>query len=174
MNNIVNSINYPSCCEVISENEFYIKDVKNGKCEKTSILDYHLKISNFNNKTIVFLKIDKCVYDDGDSKKCDCVLADESIIYFVEIKEIEKFDDHFKKKNARSEAKKQLINTINLFKEKYSILDMKNVNAVIALQPKLEDNYINIITLKKQNVIDSFMESCGTPFIYEGNHIKFK
>ncbi len=178
MNDLINNINYPICCEIVEDVEFYIKDELNGQSIISNIDNYHLKVINKKKKKISFLKIDKCVFNDGDDDKCDCSIASKELIYFVEIKELELFNDskksHIKRNKKRNEAREQLSNTINKLKLIHTELDVKNVNAIIALQPKFEDNYIKIITSKVQNVIDSFVESCGCPNIYEGNLIEFK
>lgn len=178
MNIVINKINYPNCCEYVFEKEFFIKDTLSGQSVISNKDDYHLKIVNKKVQNISFLKIDKCVFNDGDGNKCDCSVANQELIYFVEIKELELFDDpqksHSKKSKKRIEAREQLSNTINSLKLVHKDLDLKKVYAIIALQPKLEDNYIKIITSKVQNVIDSFIESCGCPNIYEGNVIEFK
>ncbi len=177
MNNIINKLNYPYCCEIINEVEFYIKDELNGQSNISNQNDYHIKVLNKKQQQISFLKIDKCVFNDGDSEKCDCAIANIDIIYFLEIKELELFDNsqksHTKKSKKRNEARDQLSNSIKSLKLVHPNMDLKKVIAVIALQPKIEDNYIKIITSKVQNVIDSFTESCGCPNIYEGNLIEF-
>jgi hypothetical protein len=177
MNSIINKVNYPNCCAYIEDEIFFIKDEPNGESAISNKDDYHLKVLNRKKQKISFFKIDKCVFNDGDDNKCDCSLANEELIYFVEIKELEFFDDsqksHNKKSKKRIEAREQLSDTINNLKLVHTELDLKKVYAIIALQPKLEDNYIKIITSKVQNVIDSFIESCGCPNIYEGNVIEF-
>lgn len=178
MNNIINKINYNDCCSYIYEEAFYIKDSLGGQSVISNSDDYHVKVVNKNKQIISFLKIDKCVYNDGDSDKCDCVVANNEFIYFIEIKELELFDDsqksHSKRSKKRVEAREQLSNTIKKLKFQHDKMDLKKVYAIIALSPKLEDNYIKIISLKVQNVIDRFIESCGCPNIYEGNLIEFK
>lgn len=158
---------------MIVEDYFYIKDIKNKQCIISTETDFHLKILNRNNQNISFLKIDKCVFDDSDKEKCDCLVANEELIYFAEIKELENFDSHSKKSKKRKKAGDQLINTINNFKIIHPEIILKNVFAVIVLLPKLEDNYLKIISLKDQNVIDKFLEKCGCPNVFEGNQIEF-
>lgn len=174
MDNIINKINYNDCCEVTSDVNIYIKDINNSSCIISNEDDYHVHVINKKNKDISFLKIDKCVYNDGDDKKCDFAVADDDIAYFVEVKELENFDSHSKRNSKRKEAKRQLINTIKLFIDKYPEIDTLKISAVIALLPKLEEGYISVINIKTQTVIDEFIEKCGCPNIYEGNQIEFK
>jgi len=173
MNSIINPKSHSKCCEIITDDFIYIKDVKNSHCIISIENDYHLKILNPNNQNISFLKIDKCVFDDSDDEKCDCLVANKDLIYFAEIKELENFDSHVKKSKKRKKAGDQLINTINDFKVLHPEIILKNVIAVIVLLPKLEDNYLKIISLKDQNVIDKFLERCGCPNVFEGNQIEF-
>jgi hypothetical protein len=174
MNNFVNTDNFPECCENVNEEKIFIKDIVNSQAILSDENNYHFVVVNKQKKDISFLKIDKCVFNDGDGKKCDFALADENHIFFIEVKGLEKFDDHLKKKNKRSEAKKQLIETIKFFKHKYPALDLKQVFAIVALYPVLDDSYIKIVTLKEQLVIDKFIDECGCPNISEGNYLEFK
>jgi Holliday junction resolvase-like predicted endonuclease len=174
MNTIINKANFQECCDILNEDIFYIKDHLNGRSEISNDKDYHCIVINKKRFDISFLKIDKCVFNDGDDKKCDFALANDEYIYFVEVKGLEKFDDHSKKKNKRKEAKIQLIKTINFFKHNNPELDLKYIFAIIAIYPVLEDSYSKIITLKDQIVIDKFVEGCGCPNIFEGNRIEFK
>jgi len=173
MNSIINQNSYPNCCKVIVDEFIYIKDIKNKQCIISTENDYHLNILNPKNQNISFLKIDKCVFDDSDAEKCDCLVANEDFIYFAEIKELENFDSHTRKSKKRKKAGDQLINTINNFKILHPEILLKNVFAVIVLLPKLEDNYLKIISLKDQTVIDKFLEKCGCPNVFEGNQIEF-
>lgn len=174
MNPIINKTNFEKCCEVISDEVFYIKDILNGCSEIVDDEEYHVIVTNRKAKDISFLKIDKCVFNDGDGKKCDFALADDEEIYFVEVKGLERFDSHSKKNKKRAEAKTQLIKTINIFKHNNPKLDLKHTFAVIALYPVLENSYSKIITSKDQIVIDKFVEECGCPNVFEGNQIEFK
>ncbi len=177
MNSIFNPENYPICCDSINESLFFVKDNINCQSALSNKNDYHVKVVNKNQQNLSFLKIDKCVFNDNDSSKCDFLIANYNVNYFVEIKELKLFKDfesHTKRNKKRIEARKQLSNTINNLKLKHTNLDLKNVFAIIALQPELKDNYTKIITSKEQNVINSFIESCGCPNIYEGNVIEFK
>ena len=131
----------------------------------------HLKNYFLKFPSIHFLKIDKCVFDDGHGKRCDCAVFNENESYFVEIKELEDFRSS-KRNKKRSEAKKQLIASINDFKA-MGTLDLTQVTAVIALVPSLTERIPTLIKTKDQGVIDDFLTKCGCPNIFEGNHIEF-
>lgn len=175
----LNNIDLSKCCELITLPEFLIRDIKNSHCIISDESNFHLKVKNPDLKSINFLKIDKCFFNDSDKlRKCDCSLNTESEIYFIEIKELENAfeltnkQDHIKRKNIRKEAKKQLIVTINRFK-KLGLTDLKNTKAIISLVPRLNPNYTKLISIKEQSVIDDFMTKTGCPNIYEGNLIEF-
>lgn len=167
---------YSSCVEKVSDNIFYIKDLRNEPCTFSSSSDYHLIINNPRNENISFIKIDKCIFKDSDGKKCDCAVCSSEKLIFIEIKELENVvdlnqkKDHSKRKTIRKEAKKQLANTINEFK-KNGLNDLKNTFAVITLIPKLQDNYSKLIGIKDQNTIEEFMLKTGCPNLFEGNVI---
>lgn len=174
MNKFINKSNFGSCCEIINSLDIYIKDFSDGQSKLVNNGDFDFQIRNELRKELSFLKIDKCVYDDSDNEKCDCAIADENLIFFIEIKELEEFGNHLKKNKKRRKAKSQLINTIINFKNLFPDINLINVFPVIALKPKIEDGYVSLITTKDQNSIDEFIEKCGCPNIFEGNYIEFK
>lgn len=173
MNKYINTDNFTECCEIIKDENIFIKDIEGGQSRLVTSEDFDIHIKNSNNKNISFLKIDKCIYNDTDEEKCDCAVADEELIFFIEIKELENFDSHGKRNKKRKKAKSQLIATINNFKEMFPEIDLLNVHPIIALTPKLDTGYVSLITIKDQNTIDEFIEKCGCPNIFEGNYIEF-
>jgi hypothetical protein len=177
MNNLINPFIFPNCCTLHNDSILYVKDGNNSSCFLSNENDFHIKVTNNVEKLISFLKIDKCIFNDGDESKCDLSLADAEKIYFIEIKELETNDlydlKHTKRNKKRREAKEQLASTINEFKKTKGLKNLTKVNAVIALISKLDKNYSRIISTKDQGVIDDFMDLCGCPNIYEGNLIEF-
>lgn len=174
MNKYINKDNFKDCCHIIQDENIFIKDEVKGQSRLTTIEDFDFHIKNSKNKNISFLKIDKCVYNDSNEEKCDCAVADEDLIFFIEIKELGKFDNHIRKNKKRKKAKSQLIATINNFKVLFPEINLLKVHPIIALVPKLEAGYVSLISIKEQNVIDEFIEKCGCPNIFEGNYIEFK
>ena len=149
------------CSEKIRDNRFHVKDVFGATCEICTKSEAHVTINNEYAKEVTFLKIDKCVFGDGerDLKKCDCGIFTNNHAYFVEIKEIQS-EKHDARKKKRKEATKQLIQTINSFKL-LGLTDLKNTTAVIALIPTFDLNYRKIISAREQGVINEFMSKCG-------------
>lgn len=167
------------CTEKIDNSEIFIKDTKSSTSVLSTNQDYHFKIENTRKQAIKFIKIDKCVFNDGDKSKCDFAFANDEKIHFVEVKEIEGVDSlsskegHNKRKNKRKEAKYQLAETINEFKNKYQLKNLDKVYAIITLVPELDVEFLNLLSIKDQEVIENFVVSCGCPNIFEGNHIIF-
>lgn len=162
-----------NCLETMTVSPSFIKDKESGCCEQSTSNDWDVKVEFDLNESVQFLKIDKCVYGDGHGKRCDCVVYNEDKSYFVEIKELEDFGSHDKRKGKRKDAKKQLIATINDFKT-MGTMDLTKVTAVITLIPSLTERVPILIQTKDQEVIDDFLTKCGCPNIYEGNHIVFR
>lgn len=161
-----------NCLETTNQSLFFVKDVIGSGCEFSDESNAHVTIKNHSSKIASFLKIDKCIFDDSDGKKCDFSVSSDSTIYFVEIKGLEKFDDHLKRSKKRREARTQLANTINEFKKSFGLIDLKNTNAVVALIPNPINNYRKVVLPGAQVVIDQFDSDCGCSNIYEGNLIE--
>ncbi len=115
----------------INEEEFYIYDaddnqpiriVRNG--------DYQLKVFNSLSSDICVVKIDRCLLKDQDQKKCDCVLFDESKMYFVEIKS----SSPGTRKDKRNKAILQLGATIEYFETKGISLNSIESVAIICFK----------------------------------------
>lgn len=172
MNTVINIENYPDCCQMVSDAPFWVKDKKHETAVICDNTDYDVEVRHAENE-VAFLPIDGCVYPSGGSeKRCDFAVAGKNQTFFVEVKEIERFDDHKKKNAKRVEAKEQLSQTINFFKAEHIDLDLKKTVAFIALLPKLKDEPRGIIQTKQGANIDKFLEMCGCPNIYEGNLIE--
>jgi hypothetical protein len=160
------------CSEKVSDQLIYVKDFFGGTSEISDESEAHVIVNNSNSKEVTFLKIDKCVFGDGDRvKKSDFGLFTVNHSYFVEIKEIQS-DSHDSRKKKRKEATLQLIETINSFKQQFGLTDLKKTTAVIALIPTFESDYRKIISSREQGVINEFMTKCGCPNIKEGNYIE--
>ncbi len=172
MNAIINIENYPECCQLVTDSPFWVKDKKHEMAAICDNSDYDVEVRHTENE-VAFLPIDGCVYPSGGSeKRCDFAVAGSKHLYFVEVKELERFDVHKKKSAKRVEARAQLAETIKDFKVNHQELDLKKTIAYIALLPKLKDEPRAIIQTKQGANIDKFLEMCGCPNIYEGNLIE--
>lgn len=176
MIDIFNKINFGECISFHSDDELHIKDIDNGSCEISNKDDFDIIIKNPTKKNLSFLKIDKCVYTDGDRKgrKCDLSISDDLDVYFIEIKSIkeENFDKTLKTDDKKDDALDQLIQTINKFKIRFPSIKLRNVHAVIALKPKV-NIYSQPIQTAEQVRINELFTNSGTPNLYTGNKITF-
>jgi hypothetical protein len=175
MNAVINIENYPECCQLVADSPFWVKDKKHEMAVVCDNSDYDVEVRHTENE-VAFLPIDGCVYLSGGSeKRCDFAVAGSNNTYFIEIKELERFDLHKKKNAKKVEARKQLAATINDFKAKHQQnLNLKNTIAFIALLPKYREEPRDILKTKEITNIDKFFEMCGCPNIYEGEVIKIK
>ncbi|SFV58371.1 hypothetical protein MNB_SV-12-627 [hydrothermal vent metagenome] len=105
------------CLQFITKKVFEIFDHEEDK--KCYILEENgqFKVLNSNQKEIGFIAVDECLFDSSDGSRSDCIVFDDEVLCFIELK-------HCKNKNIsrnRQKAKSQLIATIEFFKEKIDI-----------------------------------------------------
>ncbi len=106
------------CIKTSSDSKFWISDrEENPTCKLISKLSDNcdFEVLNPQEEDINFLAIDKCIFDDSDSKKCDCAVFNDNSFAFIEIKSTAK------PRNMRKHRKKgleQLGATIETFKRK--------------------------------------------------------
>ena len=117
-----------SCLEIVKDKEFEIYDCpedydtyKKGRCYiKTN---GQFKVINRSKKEINFLAVDKCIFFDDDKfKKCDCIVFDDEVFCFIEIKEFNTTRKVGKRRREKREASlNQVKSTIEKFKENFEI-----------------------------------------------------
>jgi len=110
-------IDEKNCLQLITKEAFEIFDHEEDK--KCIILETNgqFKVSNPNQKEIGFIAVDECLFGSSDATRADCIIFDEEVFCFIELK-------HCKNKNIsrnRQKAKSQLMATIEFFKEKINI-----------------------------------------------------
>ena len=110
-------IDEKKCLQFITKEAFEIFDHEEDK--KCIILETNgqFKVSNLNQKEIGFIAVDECLFDSSDGTRADCIIFDEEVFCFIELK-------HCKNKNIsrnRQKAKSQLMATVEFFKEKINI-----------------------------------------------------
>jgi hypothetical protein len=123
------------CLEAISEGVFYIFDsaTEPQRCfiRKVDSDPIHFTVRNPQYREIYFLAIDKCIFQDGDSSRCDCAVFDDKEFNFIEISESKKLHRNEKRKKALS----QLGNTVDLFRASGIQLPV-DVNAIVCFVGK--------------------------------------
>ncbi len=167
-------------CHERHASSFYLNDANDSKCQaSTNKIGATCFIENSNSKEIDFLAIDACLIPETrDIKKCDAVVYDELIIWFIELKEVQWSKssslNRRKRKNARIKGVKQLASTILDFKNKGVNLDQIKVAGLISFPPFIDvDNPISIPTTSSQERVLEFASLCGYSDLFEGNHIVF-
>ncbi|RCR65658.1 hypothetical protein [Larkinella punicea] len=103
------------CLETISDQEFGIYDSETKRCYRQTDSDgiIHFTVENPAAKSIHFLAIDKCLFDDNDPiERCDFAVFDAKTFVFVEIKETSKAGQ---RASHNQKAKSQLKATISHF-----------------------------------------------------------
>lgn len=166
-------------CHIPFVSSFFINDFENGKCEVTACncnANSTCFIENKNKSQIDFVAIDECLIASNDLKKCDCVVTNDSSIWFIELKEVDWSTrsslNRQKKKNARRKAVKQIASTINDFKSKGIDLNNHLVVGLIAFPPFTNlKSPTSIPTTSSQSRILEFINLCGFDNLHEGNHI---
>jgi hypothetical protein len=109
-------------CNDTRTDSFKIKDIANFRCVIYNINDElehpYVTVINNNEKKIHFLALDNCILSHAvPTKRCDCILCDEMIVYFIEIKKA----GSSKKQNVeekKEESIEKLRRTIELFRQK--------------------------------------------------------
>lgn len=166
-------------CHKETKSSFYIKDDAPNKCLITnnpSIATCY--ILNSNSISVDFVCIDACLINTNAIQKCDLALITNSIVWFVELKEVifngnSKADRARKIRNSKK-AVRQLASTINDFKLKGIDLSNHVVAGLISFPPYInQTNPISVPSTANQSRINEFSRLCGYVELYEGNHITF-
>jgi len=84
----------PICLQELTQGEFHIHDPHpaqegSGPCQIVltgQIAKSDLHVRNRLLRSIQFLAIDQCIYDNSNPSKCDCALINGDKIYFIEFK----------------------------------------------------------------------------------------
>jgi len=105
------------CFQIINKEYFEILDDEEEK--KCCILEDkgQFKVVNRQKREIDFIAVDSCLFNSSDGSRSDCIVYDEEVFCFIELK-------HCKNKNIprnRQKAKKQLMATIEFFTNKMEI-----------------------------------------------------
>lgn len=103
-----------ACLEYRKDKDFEILDDRRCYIVETN---GQFQVINPIEKTIGFLAVDNCLFDSSQASRADCIIFDEKVICFIELK-------HCKKKNiskSRQKANKQLKAIIQWFQSHIQI-----------------------------------------------------
>jgi hypothetical protein len=115
----------------IKEKEFYVYDADDIQPVKIVYNgEYQLTVRNPSGAEICVVKTDRCLIKDANQKKCDCVLFDNSKVFFVEIKT----SSSGTRKDKRNKAILQLGATIEYFESQGVILSSIEAAAIICFK----------------------------------------
>lgn len=168
------SLDQNNCHKIINDDYFELLDCKDKECELVceNKSEYNFKVYNDKKIDINFVPIDKCIFTDGDGKKCDCLLYTDNELSFIEIKNPSNTDHGSKqRKNLKRIAVEQLENTIKEFKNIINLdsYSFKNIEAILSLSWKPSRP---LISCNKTNKRVEFYETYGVDLI-EGNEKRY-
>ena len=106
-------IDKKGCLKVVNNKFFEIIDNEVGKPSYIIEKNGQFKVINKEQKKIGFLAVDECLFASSDGSRSDCIVFDDDVLCFIELK-------HCKNKNIRQnrkKAKEQLKKTITFFTE---------------------------------------------------------
>ena len=132
-----------SCLQEHTHPEFHIHDphqIKEGSnpcyIVTTGLIGKaDLYVRNPEQRSVVFLAIDQCIYDNSHPSKCDCALISGDKIYFIEFKNSEnKLDSAVQKASTNpGECLKQLAASIRDFYDRNIIEPGQTVYAIASV-----------------------------------------
>ncbi|MBL7785115.1 MAG: hypothetical protein JNM36_04370 [Chitinophagales bacterium] len=160
-----------SCFEPITQERFGVKDTAGKVSVMVSFqsAESQFDVCNVCAQMTTFLKIDNCLFSDGDDSKCDFGLSSDVELILVELKIIEpkdgwqtRKDTHKQRKNKRKESYEQLANTLNIFATN-NILEQLlsqgiNIIAIASVFDHNEKQKIPATTSSSQDQIAFFTE----------------
>jgi hypothetical protein len=166
------------CLEEIKAAEFWVFDESETKrcyvkVEPTAD-EKHFQVLNPSTKSISFLAIDKCLFDDSikNQKRCDFAVFDDSVFCFVEIKVVKAKN----RKSERVEMYKQLKMTIRTFNDNQVSFANRKIEAVVCFpifDPILQESKIYpAFSSRSTDTTSEFLQDYNATLL-EGNSKTF-
>jgi hypothetical protein len=151
-----------NCFEKSKLEEFWIEDCKITK--KCSIIKENgeFKVKNNTDSHINFLAVDECTYNSNDSKRSDCIIFNDNIFCFIELK----ICSLNNAKANRKKAEKQLESSIKTFTSKLSKLNKLEAYVCLNCRDK-EDNLTRITKSSSPEKILYFENELNTSLYYK-------
>lgn len=147
--------------------KFYVFDPLPAVDAPSKIVDtnepYQLTVTNKNNTNILFVKTDKCLFE-NDIPKCDCILFNDEKLFLVEIKN----SSSGTRKDKRKDAIKQLGATVQRLIDNNIPIENYEAKAIVCF--KRENEYPIQASKNTQRAI--FLEKYKM-MLGEGNIIEF-
>jgi len=150
------------CIEILLDKEFAIYDDEEDKRCYLTEENGQFIVLNPREEKITFLSVDACLFDSSDGSRSDCIVYDEELFCFIELK-------NCKNKNIkanRSKAKKQLIATIDFFTKNLAL--EQKLEAYICISCSSDDaGFIMTPRADNMEAISEFDELYNTALFYK-------
>lgn len=103
-----------------------------GRCylrlPREEINEFDFIVRNTRARTFHFLAVDKCMFTDADGRRCDCIVFNDSVTLFIEMKE----NKTRARKEGRKSAIKQLCLSIEWFMAEGLLRELETVEVIVA------------------------------------------
>jgi hypothetical protein len=149
-----------NCYRKLAENSCFLEDIKDKITKFNKETEYwNLCLENKELKTVLFLENEFSVMKNEISKKCDWVFAGNQTLYFVESKDVKPRN----RNKERKDAIKQLIATIEFYKSK---MQLENIKLHSQICFKSKSKIIKSADQARKKLFEQYNST-----ISEGNHL---
>ena len=109
--------------------------------------EFDFIVRNARGQVFHFLTVDKCMFADSEGKRCDCIVFNESVALFVELKE----NKTRARKEGRKSAIRQLCQSVEWFMSEGLLAELETVVVIVAngihnRPPRFDQSIINRTT----------------------------
>ena len=157
--------NISTCTNTINHKQFYIQD---DIANQPAYIKYdfgQFEVINNTQKNINFLQIDDCLEFENNNSRCDCVIFDDKVFCFIELKTISSIKNTIKTKR-RKKSENQLRYTIEEF-DKNGIIQHRNKEAFVSISCFQDNKLSKVPNINSQDTILEFEEDYKTTLYYE-------
>jgi hypothetical protein len=85
-------------------------------------------VRNAKGRLFHFLAVDKCMFTDSEGKRCDCIVFNEAVTLFIEMKE----NKARARKEGRKSAIRQLCQSVEWFMSEGLLAELETVEVIVA------------------------------------------
>ncbi|GAA3956602.1 hypothetical protein [Hymenobacter antarcticus] len=90
--------------------------------------EFDFIVRNAKGQVFQFLAVDKCMFTDSEGKRCDCIIFNESVTLFIEMKE----NKARTRKEGRKSAIRQLRQSVEWFLSEGLLAELETVEVIVA------------------------------------------
>lgn len=131
--------NFSTCVQNIDKKHFFIQDAQEQQPAFVVEKNGEFQVINNTSYPINFLKIDSCISNSSDTKRCDCAVYNDHTFCFIELKNSKRTNW----KSHRKSAEEQLKATILDFSGT-SITNNKILEAYMCCTCNIDGNFTKI------------------------------